>query len=303
MFWQDKKVLVTGSEGLIGRPVVDKLTELGATVSKFDRLLGNDVTVLSDVYQQIDGIDICIHLAADSNVESSRDNPLNSWEVNIRGTWNVLEGAHELEVPATIIASSNHVYGQQDNYPVPESAQMNQMDTYSITKTCADYIGRAYAHNYDLPVSIIRNTNCFGPRDEHGNHIVPGTIQAILDGEVPVIRSSGRTKKGYLYVDDVVSAYLLIAEKLYDRQIDKGEVFNVGAPPTSSLDIVRRIQILMGDVRAPIVHGEPNDQADEDLDTTKIRNLGWRPEYSLEQGLIKTIEWFRKNRKPQKVTA
>jgi CDP-glucose 4,6-dehydratase len=291
MFWQDKKVLVTGSEGLIGLPMCDALEAEGADVGRFDLVLGNDVLNMRSMVN----VDVCIHLAADSNVESSRENPLTAFDVNIRGTWLVLEAAREYNVPV-VIASSNHVYGQQKDYPVPESAQMNQLDTYSVTKVCADYIARAYAHNYGLPVAIMRNTNCYGPRDPHSNHIVPGTIQSILDGNAPVVHSNGQTAKSYLHVGDVVTAYLLVAEKLHKGEIETGEAFNVSGNAITALGIVGVIKDLMHDTSETVILREPNDQSNEELDSSKIRALGWEPKYTLDRGLIETIQWFRNQR-------
>jgi CDP-glucose 4,6-dehydratase len=294
VFWSNKKVFVTGSEGLMGQPLCEKLMRAGAQVFRFDMVSGNDIRKLSAVRHAMAGYDTCIHLAAISGVEESRKKGHIAWQVNVEGTWNVLQAASEWGLQATVIASSNHVYGKQVEYPVPETAQMNQLDTYSASKICADYIARAYAHNYGLPVAIMRNTNCFGPRDMHSDHIVPGTIDAIMKGKSPVIRSTGKTKKGYLYVDDVVDAYLLVATELHRGNVPHGEAYNVGTHPITTEHLVELIWELMGSgSRAQTdIRNQSNDQEDEYLDSQKIRALGWRPQYRLEEGLRRTIEWF-----------
>ena len=291
-FWTDKEVMITGGFGLIGRPMFRKLLDLGASLHVFD--LPYDVKNYEMVLQRLQSTeaDICIHLAAVSHVEDSREKPLEAFETNVAGTWNVLQACLETEVKSVVIAASNHVYGEQEKYPVPESAQMNQLDTYSVTKICADYLARCYAHNYGLPVASIRNTNCYGPEDLHISHIVPGTIRAVLGGEVPVINGDGRTSKSYLYVDDVVDAYLMVSEALYVGAVDPGEVFNVSCPPISVADLVEKILQLMDASPNYLIKGQPNDQSNERLDSTKIEQLGWSPRYSLDEGLAKTIEGF-----------
>ena len=297
-FWKGKRVAVTGGSGLMGTPMIRKLKEMGAAPRNLD-LPEWDVTNPAAMLAAMSYADICIHLAAMSHVEDSRNNPLLSWQTNVAGTWNVLDACRTYKVGAVVVASSNHVYGKQEVFPVPETAQLNQLDTYSATKVCVDYITRAYAHNYGLPTAVIRNTNCFGPNDPHSSHIIPGTILSILVGEAPVIRSTGLVKKGYLYVDDVVDAYLLVAEKIYtgttEARLLRGKAFNVGAPPISSLDLVRLIMGVMGKSSEESVSilGKTNDQHDEMMDSSRITALGWEPKYSLTEGLEVTIEWFR----------
>ena len=298
-FWEEKKVAITGGSGLIGTPMIRKLESMGAKVRNLD-LPTWDIT---NMQAMMDGLvcDICIHLAAMSHVEETRDNGLSAWEINVRGTWVVLEACLRKGVSAVVTASSNHVYGLQDSFPVPETAQLNQLDTYSVSKICMDYITRAYTHNYGLKTAVIRNTNCYGPEDPHSSHIIPGTILSLLEGRVPVIKSTGLVKKGYLYVDDVVDAYLLVAENLF--QYGKsgsppgGWVFNAGAPPISSQDLVRMIMSLLPVHTYPIIQENPTDQHDEQMDSSKLEALGWRPKYSLKEGLAKTIEWFREDAK------
>jgi len=293
--WTEVKVAVTGGNGLIGQPMVETLEREGAEVLNID-LPKYDILILPDLFDVLKGQDVCIHLAANSNVEESRKAGRRAFEVNVRGTWNVLEACLHNNVKSVVVASSNHVYGKQESFPVPETAPLNQLDTYSATKVCADVVARSYAHNYGLPVAVMRNTNCYGPRDVHTSHIVPGTITSILNGEAPVIRSEGVVKKGYLYVDDVVDAYLLVAELMLKKEILIGEVFNVGATPVSAQYVVDVIQTLMDDKTDKVVRGEPNDQHDEGMDSSKIARLGWKPKYSMEEGLQRTIEWFREQR-------
>jgi CDP-glucose 4,6-dehydratase len=294
-FWDGKRVTVTGGFGLMGTPMCRRLIELGANIHVYDIATGGDVLNLRQISEELQERrpDVCIHLAAVSGVEESRANPVSSLEVNVAGTWNVLQGCLDANVGSVVVAASNHVYGEQTTYPVPETAQMNQLDLYSVSKICADYLARCYAHNYGLPVASIRNTNCYGPDDPHESHIIPGTIQTVLGGKIPIILGDGKTSKSYLYVDDVVEAYLTVAEALHSGTINTGESFNVSCPPISVADLVERILGLMKVPNDYLIKGEANDQVNERLDSSKIEALGWTPKYSLDAGLTNTIRWFR----------
>jgi CDP-glucose 4,6-dehydratase len=296
-FWKDKKVVVTGGMGLMGTPMVAKLESLGAEVFVAD-LPRHDITNFGEMMSVMQGQDICIHLAAMSNVEQSRSRALESLHLNIGGTINVLEACRQREVGTVVTASSNHVYGgpqnEYDGRPLDEHARLKQLDVYSVSKICADYLTRSYWHNFGLKTSAMRNTNCFGPADPHISHIIPGTIQTILKNQTPIIQSSGEVKKGYLYVDDVVDAYLLVAEATYMGTVEPGLSFNVGASPISAKNLVRIIMDIMGQQDSmPTILDKPNDQVNENLDSSRIQALGWEPKYSLTEGLEKTIEFFR----------
>lgn len=291
-FWQDKKVFVTGSEGLIGKPLVRMLREHGALVFTYDLAFGDNILDMTRLKTDAEGLDICFHLAAVSGVEASRRMGYDAYNVNVMGAVNVLEACLQAgSYQAVVTASSNHVYGKQDTFPVPETAPLHQLDTYSATKIAADYLARSYAHNYKLPVAVVRNTNCYGPTDPHHDHIIPGTILSVLKGECPIIRSDGQRRKAYLYVDDVVAAYLAVAEWMAVGGTP-GEVFNVTTGNISVLELVRLILRVMGrEDLEPTVLGEPNDQQDEDMDDALLRTVtGWCPAVSLEAGIRATAD-------------
>ena len=323
-FWNERRVLVTGGGGLMGGELCSQLVKEGAWVFVADPLppgtLGShhlvsnmqidatgeashdgdsnvilwrgDASTALFRYKPVGFFDALFHLAAVSHVEQSRSNPIRTFDTNSKLTWDVLEAARHAGVKAVLVPSSNHVYGPHGGALTAEDAPMRQLDIYSASKACQDIVARAYAHNYGLPVASIRNTNCYGPEDLHISHIVPGTIRAVLGGEVQVINGDGRTSKSYLYVDDVVDAYLMISEALYVGAVDPGEVFNVSCPPISVADLVEKILQLMDASPNYLIKGQPNDQSNERLDSTKIEQLGWSPRYSLDEGLAKTIEGF-----------
>ena len=294
-FWDGKRVLVTGGAGLMGRPLRRSLAALGAAVRDYDIVDGQDILDLGDLQNAVAGVDAVIHLAAMSNVEVCRKAGYAAYQNIVVGTLNVLEAcrAYNPQMPV-VVASSNHVYGEQKTLPVSENAPLNQLDTYSAAKIAADYLARSYAHNYGVNVVIMRSTNCFGPNDPHSGHIVPSTITAVLNGKAPVIKSNGFTKKSYLYVDDVIDAYIAAAEWVGSGPYRQGTVFNVSDTPVSVLDLVHTILKVMGATVKPEVLGIPNDQHDEDLNDSFIRKAtGWKPKHTLQEAIALTVAGFK----------
>ncbi len=306
MYWQRKRVLITGIAGLIGAPLAKMLLDQGAHVmgldlefpgclkhyAASDRISNYrvDITDRAEMRRAVEATypDVIFHLAAISHVENSRAKKAVTFDVNVGGVLNVLEAANDRT--RVVVASSNHIYGAQETTPTPEDAPFRQLDTYSASKTMADYLARAYHHNYGKNVVVIRNTNCFGPHDPHTDHIVPSTILSVAKGEAPVIRSQGLVRKGFLYVDDVARAYMLLAEKG-----EAGEAYNVSSELSySARDIVATILKVMGSDMKFIVQGQPNDQKDEFLDWSKARALGWEPKETLQSAIEKTVKGFVK---------
>jgi nucleoside-diphosphate-sugar epimerase len=208
---------------------VEALEGRGDTVVPYDKAISSHLDILNGPVLAMDITaskpDIIIHLAAQSGVEAARSNARAAWELNVIGTLNVLEAARIRTTPV-ILASSNHVYGHQDSDDMTgESAPLNQLDTYSATKIAADVMGRSYWHNYGLPVTVVRNTNCYGPDSPHLGHLIEGTIIAALNDEQLQMRTDGQTSKAYLHVDDVARAYMLVADQLLDENL-RGEEIN-----------------------------------------------------------------------------
>jgi CDP-glucose 4,6-dehydratase len=314
-FWNGKKVFITGPSGLIGGYLCKRLLELGADITGFDLngkgtlawhgiygtfpIVSGDVRNLPILQENIKKAEFVFHLAANSGVESTRNGGMAAIDVNVRGTYTVLEACRNApNLLCCLVASSNHIYGEQSEFPVPESARLKQLDTYSVSKICADYLTRAYHYNYGVPTAVVRNTNCFGAYDPHDDHIIQGTILSLLDGEVPVIFGSGKTKKSYLHTSDIVEAYLRIAEAC-DLDNRKGEAWNVSGESIGVLDLVNLIIKTVShavNTIHPIVLGRASNQSDEGMDSSKVRALGWAPKYTLTQGIADTANWLEKQR-------
>lgn len=166
-----------------------------------------------------------------------------------------------------------------------------------MSKACADMLGIAYHKTYNLPVCITRCGNFYGGGDLNFNRIVPGTIRAVLRNERPIIRSDGTFIRDYIFILDAVEAYLLLAEKMDDKSIH-GEAFNFSNEiQMTVLEITQKILSLMGredDLQPKVLNMVKGEIKHQYLSAEKARNiLGWKPKYTLEEGLKETIKWYQ----------
>ncbi len=318
IFWQDRPVFVTGGTGLVGGWLVRRLLELGAEVVCLvrdwipqselvnSRLIEQVKVVRGDVRDQelvertLGEYEIVsvFHLAAQTTVGVANRNPVSTFDVNIRGTWTLLEACRRSpRVQQVVMASSDKAYGDQAKLPYDEATFLQGQHPYDVSKSCADLIGQAYAKTYGLPVAITRCGNFYGGGDLNWNRIVPGTIRSILRGEPPLIRSDGSYVRDYFYVEDGATAYTLLLEQLAARPELRGEAFNFSNElRISVLDLVQKLLAVMGSNLEPDVRNEAsNEIKSQYLDATKARTmLNWSPSFSLETGLLSTIEWYRR---------
>jgi CDP-glucose 4,6-dehydratase len=316
-FWRDRPTLVTGATGLLGGWLARRLVENDASVICLVRdwvpqslllsgpLITKVTIVRGDVRDQATlervlgeyEIDTVLHLAAQTIVPIANRNPVATFETNIGGTWTVLEACRRSRMVKQIVyASSDKAYGESNDLPYEESAPLRGRYPYDVSKACGDLIAQSYAATYDLPIAITRCGNCFGGGDLNWNRLVPGTIRAILRGERPVIRSDGTLVRDYLYVEDAAATYTLLAEQLASNSELRGEAFNFSNElqmPVS--EMVGRILELMGkgtqfDMRSDA----PNEISHQYLSSERAqRVLGWTPMFSLEEGLKRTIAWYK----------
>ena len=319
MNWQQRRVYVTGGTGIVGSWLVRRLLAEGAYVVALVRdtdpqselIRSGDLNRVSVVNGQLEDyatqeraineheIDTVFHLAAQPIVTTALRNPLPTFEANIRGTWNVLEACrvHSSLVTRVVVASSDKAYGDAPVLPYVEDMPLNGRHPYDVSKSCTDMLALTYAHSYELPVAIARCGNIYGGGDLNWSRIVPGTIRSLLAGERPIIRSDGRFIRDYIYVEDVVQAYMTLATVAAEPAM-RGQAFNF-SPETKVpvIDIVRQLQRIMGrtDLEPVIQDRARAEIRDQYLDATKARQqLGWTPRFSLDEGLTRTVEWYER---------
>ena len=316
-FWQDRPVIVTGATGLLGGCLVRRLLGAGADVVclvrdwvphselvrggslEHAKVVRGDVGD-RDVVERALGeyeIDTVIHLAAQTIVGVAGRNPLSTFESNIRGTWTVLDACRRSPfVKQIVVASSDKAYGERADLPYSEDAPLVGRHPYDVSKSCADLIAQAYAATYGLPVAITRCGNLYGGGDLNWNRIVPGTIRSVLRHQRPVIRSDGEFVRDYFYVEDGAAATMLLAEKLASDTSLLGQAFNFSdETPLTVRALVQRILQLMGsDLEPDVRHETLNEIRRQYLSAEKARGmLGWRPLFTLDEGLRATVAWYR----------
>ena len=243
-------------------------------------------------------VDTVFHLGAQTQVELAQDDPLTTWEANVRGTYNLLEACrrHATLVERIVVASSDKAYGDQETLPYTEESRLAANYPYDVSKACADLIAQSYHRTYRLPVAVARCGNTYGGGDLNWNRIVPGTIRSLLKGDPLVVRSDGRYLRDYVYVRDVAQAYITVAAAI-GRDGVAGEAFNFAHErPVTVLEVMDAIKRLMDreDVEPVIEDRVVGEIRDQWLSAAKARDvLEWSPAYDLESGLAETIDWYR----------
>ncbi|HVY77770.1 MAG TPA: NAD-dependent epimerase/dehydratase family protein [Solirubrobacterales bacterium] len=319
------RALVTGGHGFVASHLVGALLERGVPVRVLDRpdprladvggerLSGLDLLGLRDevelaegdlrdaeaVAAAVAGCDSVFHLAAQTIVGVARESPLETLEVNVRGAWNVFEACREHGVARVVFASSDKAYGASPELPYREDFPLRAAYPYDASKAAADIVARSYANAYGLPLAVTRFANVYGGGDLNFSRLIPETTIAVLAGRPPRIRSDGSPERDFLHVDDAVSAYLSIAAAL-DDEAARGEALNAGGErPHAVREVVDLIAATADTGIEPeyLGTGTPDGEIDRQyVDSTKLRGLtGWAPKVGLEDGLRRTLEWYREH--------
>ena len=316
-FWHARPVLVTGATGQLGGWLVKDLLALGAEVvclvrdwlphSEFVRggLLENirvvrgdlrDPGLLERVVAEYE-VKTVFHLAAQAIVTVANRLPANAFDVNIRGTWLLLDACQRNPtVEQVVMASTDKVYGAQGNLPYREDMPLDAVYPHDVSKACAEMVARAYAETYGLKVAFARLPNLYGPGDLNWNRIIPGTIRSVLLEERPVIHSSGRFIRDFLFVEDAAAAHLCLAEGLAKNPHLSGQAFNISNQDQMTiLDLVRKIIRLAGkDLQPDVQDRAQHEILSQYMSAEKARSqLGWQPNYTLDRGLKLTIDWYK----------
>ena len=315
-FWKDKNVLITGINGFVASNLAKNLVGKGANVvgmlkdiSTFNALeeLGiedkvnvtfGDITDAHAVRRTVNKyeVDACFHLAAMSTVRICSRDPIVAFRTNVEGTWNVLEACRNAKtVKAVVVASTDKCYGNPERLPYKEGDVLNGLATYDATKACTDIVARSYAYNYNMPISVTRCCNIYGPGDLNLSRIIPNTIRRVVSGSPAMLWSdSAAMIREFIYIDDVVDAYMKLAEHI---DLTKGRSFNVGTLEHIKVeDFVKKIYKCLGkepDIEIRDREAEFKEIPEQYLDSTLVKETtGWEPKYDLDSGLQKTVDWY-----------
>jgi CDP-glucose 4,6-dehydratase len=321
-----ESVLVTGAYGLLGSWLTKGLLDAGAIVTVIRRdetpgsalrtlgleqhvnVVHGDITADALIQRALAEYEVTtvFHLAAQTLVPTANRSPLSTFETNIRGTWLLLEACRMQQTRRVIVAASDKAYGPHDQLPYEEHFALQPLYPYDVSKAATDLIARSYWHTFQLPVAVTRFANLYGGGDTNPSRLVPEAVTAAINGRAPIVRSDGSPERDFLYVEDAVDAYLAIAEALIDPAGTggpgpaAGEAFNAGAGrPHRVLDVVKLICRLAGTGVEPDVRGAGTPAGEIDrqyVDASKLTELtGWKPQTSLEDGLARTIAFYREH--------
>lgn len=309
-FWRGRSVLVTGGAGFIGFALSRALADQGARVTVLDikRALPQKDPRIAFVRGSVASAKVVeallekqkirtiFHLAAEAIVQEVNVDPVRALDSNVRGTWTVLEAVRKLGVVEEIVvASSDKAYGAQKKLPYKEDTPLMGLNPYDASKSCEDLIAHMYAKSYRLPIAIARCGNVYGPGDPHVERLVPDALRCAFAGETLQVRSDGTFRRDYVYIDDIVAAYLTLATQLRAKKLF-GEAFNFGNnTPLSVLQALAEMKKALGVPLAyTIVNAATHEIRDQYLDSRKAHKvLGWRARSSFRDGIAKSAEWYK----------
>lgn len=312
-----KKVLVTGADGFIGSHLVEALLERGYEVKAFVfynsfntwgwldslppkklsqiEIFSGDIRDPNGVFEAMDGVDIVYHLAALIAIPFSYHSPDSYIDTNIKGTLNVLQAARKRETERVLVTSTSEVYGTAKYVPIDENHPFQGQSPYSATKIGADRLAESFYRSFNLPVTIVRPFNTYGPR-QSARAVIPTIITQLLAGYEQIKLGSLTPTRDFNFVKDTANGFIKISE--HDNTI--GEEINIATQKEISIGALAKELIRQINPKAEIVCEEVRLRPEKSEVNRllgcneKIRQLtDWIPEYSLEQGLAETIQFLR----------
>jgi len=318
-----KKILITGSDGFIGSHLVEYCIKMGIKVRAFvfynsfnsygwlDHIdaktknkidfFSGDIRNFDVVYQAAQGCDAILHLAALVGIPYSYISPENYIDTNIVGTLNVLKVSRMQNIKKIILTSTSEVYGTAKYIPIDESHPLNAQSPYASTKIGADSLGLSFHKSFNMPVSILRPFNTYGPR-QSARAVIPTIISQLLNNNSYVKLGNINPTRDLNYVQDVVRAFYLclIKKESIGRIINIGSNYEISIKELAHLiaKILNKKIVLHKD---KIRQRPKNSEVERLYSSNKLAKkiLGWKPGYGgkkgLEKGLIETIDWFKKN--------
>jgi len=305
------RTLVTGGAGFIGSHLVDALVERGDDVVVLDNLatgraenvtrdakfVEGDVSQPDDVMEAIAGCDVVFHQAALGSVPRSVARPLDTDRANVHGTLTVLAAAREAGVQRVVLASSSSVYGGASQVPTPEDLQLMPRSPYAVSKLTGEHYSRVAWELHSLQTVCLRYFNVFGPRqrpDSEYAAVIPRFIDSLLNGLPPEVHGDGLQARDFTFVSDAVQANLCAAEA--PAEACAGKAYNVAhGSPHSLMELLAVLKAELGVDLEPVhVGSRPGDVRLSHADVSAAqRDLGYVPVVSFEEGLVKTLDWFR----------
>lgn len=313
--WKGRKVFLTGASGFVGTGLLARLSQQGAMVTalippksiRFPVQESGNIRVVEAFIEDADSIrdlllkadaDTVFHLAAINVNVGTSVSPLSIFETNIRGTWNVLEASRNApHVERVVLASSREAEWETCDPGKRDQLRLNRRHhPYQVSKMSAELIAHAYCDTFDMPIAISRSDNIYGGGDFNWARLIPSACKAILEGKAPVLRSDGTLARDYVYIEDMIIAYMTLAAKSGEPGI-KGAVFHFATGiGITALDIVSTLCELAGlaDLQSVVLNESKEERINQPRDTSReLKLLGWSSSVQIEDGLRLTLDWYR----------
>lgn len=317
-FWKNKKVLVTGGTGFIGSHVVEKLVARGSKVTVMDNLQNSKIKNISYLKNKVKffhgdcvnfkdallacrGKEIVMNLAARvGGIEYNRTHQATMLRDNLNIITTMLEAARKAKVKRFLVVSSACIYSPTCSVPTPETEGFvgepePTNGGYGWAKRMAEKLGMYYAEEFGMKVAIVRPYNCYGPRDHFdskSSHVIPGLIKKVFGGENPVeVWGTGNQTRAFLYVEDLAEGMIMAIEKY-----PQADPINLGTDEEVTIkELITKIIAIIGvNVRVKFDTTKPDGSPRRNCDNRKvIEKIGFRPAVSLDEGLKRTIDWYK----------
>jgi len=313
------KILVTGADGFIGSHLVEFLIDKGYEVRAFVyynsfntwgwlesfskeqlekiEIFAGDIRDPNGVREAMKDIDVVYHLAALIAIPFSYHSPDSYVDTNIKGTLNVLQAAREFKTKRILITSTSEVYGSAKYVPIDENHPFQGQSPYSATKIGADRLAESFYRSFDLPLTIVRPFNTYGPR-QSARAVIPTIITQLLEGKETIKLGDLTPTRDFNFVKDTVKGFIEIA----NSDLTIGEEVNIATQKEISIKELAEELINQINPKAKIVCDEQRLRPEKSEvnrllgSNEKIKRLtNWEPEYSFEKGLSETIEWIKNN--------
>lgn len=306
------KILITGGAGFVGSHLCNKYVKNNDTVICLDNFLTGGLTNIRHLLNRrnfklvngdirnydlleklVQDVDAVFHLAAQIHVDRSIIEPRLTYDINVIGTQNVMEVSRMYDVEKIIHMSTSEVYGSSEYSPMDENHPLKSPHPYGASKIAADRLCYSYINTYGMNICIMRPFNLYGPRQKDTGYggAISLFIKRVLSGTPPIIYGSGNQTRDYTYVEDILTAYDLILN--HQHPIREPVNFGTGIDTTIN-DIAMKIIRLCGKQISPVhVEERPGEIQRLIADVGKAKMLGWEPRYSLDEGLIKVVDWYK----------
>ena len=304
------KFLITGGAGFIGSHLAERLLKLSEDVLVFDdfssgryenlkdlpvRIIEGDIRDPDQVRKALKGVDTVFHMAALGSVARSVVDPKGTEAVNINGTLNVLEACRQEDVRRLVFSSSSSVYGESEVLPKHENMLPSPLSIYAVSKITGEYYCQAYRKTHGLQTVCLRYFNVFGPRQDPASDyaaVIPKFITAAMQDQKPRIYGDGTQSRDFTYVDNVVQANLLAAERTW---IPTQPINIACGERTTLLELLNKLEDIFDKDLSPVfADPRPGDVRHSHASIKRAQQvLGYEPQVDFDEGMRRTVEWYR----------